>query len=78
MKASRTKGKFEVGEKRFYLPYLLTGECPSCEHSYERDLSFDYLSFPVLGDVNTVDMYCYECEHEWVEFLFLDVKVEPQ
>ena len=62
------------GDKRTYLPFRIHFSCPNCETPHARDLSGpNYLSYPTWNEEFEMDMYCDECDHEWVELMKLTV-----
>lgn len=74
-------------EKRTYLPFALTSTCPKCGRDGERDLTDQYLSYPVLGQPQRVtfrhddaDDDEANCANEWHGFVvigFTLTEVEP-
>ena len=51
--------------KRFYLDdVVITKEC-SCGAVMEKDLSSDYLSYPMVGYPENIYFYCDECGTEY-------------
>ena len=72
-------GPFELRVKRFRFPCLIRDDCPGCGVEKELDLSAVYLSYPVLNDRQSIDLYCGECQQEWelVVVLRLTVEVLP-
>lgn len=48
----------EVEVKRFYVPLKFSAECPFCGRDSELDLEDQYLSYPTIGAVETVEVHC--------------------
>lgn len=67
---------FEVEVKRFYLPAVLTCDCPACGVPAVCDMENDYLSYPMANKPFDQGLCCRECEHEWNVSLTLTVRVE--
>ena len=55
----------ELMIKRLYLPFEVSDSCPDCPNTVVKDLSQDYLSYPRLGQHESVCMWCEECDAEW-------------
>lgn len=52
--------------KRFYCGgVVLEVKCPNCGEIVTRDFGQEYLSYPVAGTKEDLDMYCEGCDHEW-------------
>ena len=63
----KIKNNYMVSEldiKRFYLPCDLIVTCPKCGAVIEHD---QYVSFPIANKPFNLDLYCFECEHEWIK-----------
>ena len=72
----KIKGKFEgtIDVKRFYLEGIeLKYTCPNCG---EEKVFTDYLSYPKVNEVESVDFWCCECDHEWTETVILTLTVK--
>lgn len=53
----------EIDDKRFYLPgVVLEDTCPSGDHVVTMDLGEQYLSYPIIGAVDSAWWYCGQCE----------------
>ena len=60
-------------EKRFYLDdVVITKEC-SCGAIMEKDLSSDYLSYPVVGYPENICLYCDKCDTEYEDYVKVTV-----
>lgn len=59
------------GDKRQYMPFVLTCACDNCGSEIRADMCEDphYLSYPSIGNADNpaepcrYTMYCEECEH---------------
>ncbi len=62
--------------KRCYLPFSLFDKCPTCGIEVEKNLTGDYLMYPVFGKSEKVTFYHYneetDDEHEWNRMIILD------
>ena len=73
----------ELPIKRFYAPYVIESNCPTCGKLADRDLSSNYIMYPTLGEPIEILMYCYDddgdeslyCD-EWAIQVQLDIKVK--
>lgn len=66
MKITNDNEPYEVDVKRFYMPgTTFTGECPKCHAAFEKDLSDEYLSYPMANKTFDHNLWCSECSHEW-------------
>lgn len=82
LKIKNTKGKSSIEEKRFYPPFELQADCPTCGTTVKFE---DYLSFPAINAKEPVSFYHYDekanngegAEHEWTEHIILRVTAEP-
>jgi hypothetical protein len=63
--------------KRFQVPYIIKGHCPSCGEDYEEDLSEGgVIEYPVINEVSKRIAYGYcDCGEEWEIPLIINVSV---
>ena len=71
IKNENTNG-FTIDTKRFYIPFTVEVKC-KCGHVITRDLSCQYLDYPVLGRPFDMNFWCVECDHEFSEKVELKV-----
>ena len=64
MKKYKVKN-MELDIKRFYLPIKFNKKCPNCGSKIEFNLSEDYISYPVVGESESLYGYCDNCEGEF-------------
>ena len=59
------KGKINIeGIKRCYMEgAIIEAPCPNCGTILKRDLTSDYLSYPVIGKETDHYLYCSTCEN---------------
>jgi len=76
IKRIKTKNTFEIDVKRFYIPFLITEDCPSCGRNNEVDFTTNYLSYPTVSEPIKVNFYCYVCEHEWSKQVKLEITLK--
>ena len=62
--------------KRLYLPYIITAKCPTCGDEIARHFEDDYVSYPKLGEPETVSICCYECDEAFDFDIELDVTLK--
>jgi len=60
------KGQTEATEKRFYFDAILKMKCPNCGKVMERDFNEDYLSYPEVGRGKEMEIYCPDCDKEFI------------
>lgn len=74
-KIVRLRGEGVELDKRTYVPFRVESKCPNCGRIVKIDLTDDYLSYPVTGEVSTLGFgHCDdECQHEWEVDVILDV-----
>jgi len=70
-RTSNAFGGFRVNVKRFYVPFTLKENCPNCGERYTHCFDEAYLSYPMIGEPETVNCYCYKCDHEWERQIIL-------
>lgn len=75
MKVLENVGKGTELAKRFTLDDVVLTKGCDCGHIMEKDLSSDYLSYPVVGYPETLYVYCEECETEHEDALRVTVSV---
>ncbi len=64
-------------DKRCYLPgATIVDTCPHCKKSFRRDLSKEYLSFPVVNQPTQETLYCRECDNEWEITIQINLSIE--
>lgn len=51
-------GAVDIDSKRFYMPTVLTADCPVCGKEVVRRLDEDYLSYPTANIVGRMSMMC--------------------
>lgn len=61
----------DLDVKRFQIPFIIEGECPSCENSFSLDL----LSYPKLQKPFEMYACCEFCDHEWSFMIELSVSL---
>lgn len=49
---------FELDAKRFYMPTVVTADCPVCGKEVSRRLDDDYLSYPEANITQWMSMMC--------------------
>ena len=76
MEKVESKGKFELGVKRFYLPIQIKRNCPNCDNQCVRDLSSDYLSYPTLNAKEQMYFYCEKCGTEFEIDVILQIGLQ--
>lgn len=64
-----------IGVKRLYLPILLKSTCPCCTEEVEYNLSDQELSYPIVGEEETLEFYCQECDREFTRKLVLNMSI---
>ena len=52
--------------KRFYIPFTVKTSCPKCKEKLEKDLTKDYLSYPVLGELTPLHFFCHNCNEDFI------------
>jgi len=63
----QVKGYIDIsGIKRCYVDILLDFKCPECNSLISLDLSDNYLSHPIIGEVMDVGLYCHNCHYDFV------------
>jgi len=63
----------ELG-KRTYLPFTVVANCPCRKGgTFTKDLTVDYLSYPIVGEISTVSFYCDACNEEFQVNLRLNI-----
>ncbi|HEY5563413.1 MAG TPA: hypothetical protein VIK72_16965 [Clostridiaceae bacterium] len=63
----------ELDIKRFYLEGVeIECICPKCKVTFEYD---QYLSYPSVNEVMEIDLYCPDCDHEWMEEIKLSIGI---
>jgi hypothetical protein len=67
--------KFEL-DKRTYLPFILKINCKCCNKELKKNLTEDYLSYPIINSNQTIYFYCEDCDMEYQEEVQLIVKIE--
>jgi len=72
---THTDEVFAMDVKRFRLPCLIIAECPGCLEEKTVDLTFDYLSYPLIGSPFDYSFCCEFCDHEWSVVLQLNVSL---
>jgi hypothetical protein len=80
LKIVNTGERLAIELKRAYLPVVVTSECPECGELVEKDLSDDYLSYPVANGKEELH-FCHEIadgedEHEWSETIVVRLTIE--
>ena len=63
-------------DKRTYLPFTVTADCPKCGVASVRDLMQRYLSYPVLGSPCSVYHECEACGQEWSSMVVVNLTLE--
>jgi len=63
-------------EKRLYLPLTIKCKCPKCGTINEHDFRDNYLSYPIINKVETIGVYCNECETYFDQKMVLKIAVE--
>lgn len=64
--------------KRFYLPFVVRGRCPTCGTRSERDLNTDgggYLSYPRINAPMRTHLWCDRCKEDWEIVIQLDFRL---
>lgn len=75
---TRIPGRFEIDDKRLHLPFRVSDDCPECGTDRSLDLADDeYFSNPLIGQPQSIDFYCGECGHEWMQLVVLEVSLRP-
>ncbi len=65
---TRQEWQAELDVKRLYLPITILADCPKCGREASRDLSEDYLSYPVIGQEESIGFDCSSEDEECCEF----------
>lgn len=78
IKTKKITCESSIDVKRFYLPAIITGVCPTCGNNVEMDLESDYLSYPLLNVAEGRHFYCSECENEWEFKLTLEISITTE
>ena len=67
-----------IETKRFKLPLKYSLNCPKCGALIKDDLySFgNYISYPVIGEENTISVFCEQCQDYFVLYFNLKVDIE--
>lgn len=68
--------EFEIDVKRFYFPFKFDAPCPKCLCIVHQDFNRDYISFPEVNKESDLDMYCDECDYEWVVKYKIGMSIE--
>lgn len=53
--------------KRTYLPFILKINCNLCNKELVKDLTINYLSYPVINTIQDICFYCDKCDVEQEE-----------
>ena len=74
------KIKIEKGSsidvKRFYLPGVeITTKCPKCGEEIKY-FGEDYLSYPIVGEIETLALYCSNCDINFLIDAKLNIELE--
>lgn len=51
-------------DKRTYLPFTISCECPKCGATLQKDLSEQYLDYPVLEEWADAYIWCDDCDED--------------
>lgn len=62
--------------KRTYLPFILKTNCNHCNKELVKDLTTNYLSYPIINTIQDICFYCNDCDKEQEEKVKLIVKLE--
>jgi hypothetical protein len=76
--------KFEMKDKKLYIPYIISWICPNCGKKYNEDLTgIDgyYLSYPKINTPHEYTLYCGDCNDnnlrcEWDIKIKLNINLE--
>ena len=69
-------------DKRFYPPFKITDDCPTCGKEAEVCNNRDaYLSYPWINKPEEITFYCGDCEDadrppEWSKFIMIRITAE--
>jgi endogenous inhibitor of DNA gyrase (YacG/DUF329 family) len=55
----------ELHEKRFYFKGKIKVKCPNCKATMQQNFEEDYLSYPSIGEEDTIGFCCDKCEKDW-------------
>lgn len=70
----------ELDVKRLYPSMLgleIIQNCPKCDSIHKWEPHFgNYFSYITLGKKFEKNLYCSECDYEWVEILKISVAIE--
>lgn len=72
----KVHGENEIEVKRFYLPLVVSIDCPRCKSVNEVDFNNEYLSFPVTNKNNAVYVCCNNCDNEYEFDVNLSIEIE--
>ncbi len=73
----KTIASGSINVKRFYLIGVqLREKCPTCGEMVEWDGDDQYVSYPVLGKVEKIYMYCDGCGNDFPKSIRLSLTVE--
>lgn len=77
-KVIKLEGGEELPVKRFYLNDVIFNlKCPNCKTVFEFfNGDHEYLSYPVLGQPNTISGCCSNCNEEFEFPITLNAEVE--
>jgi len=75
---THTGRSVDLPVKRFYAPFEVSAACPDCGRVCVRDLSTNYLGYPVVGEPFDLRLTCFDDEgeetgHEWSVRVRLDM-----
>lgn len=65
-----------IDVKRFYLSGIaIESKCPKCKESIEFSGDSEYISYPVIGEKETVCLYCNNCNINYLLELELKISI---
>jgi len=67
------KSSTDTDIKKFYLPYDLYANCPTCGDRIKWN---NYLCYPTYGEPENIHFYCDECEDDFTKTIVIGLKVE--
>lgn len=74
--ANRIEGEAKGAEldKRTYLPGIkVFSTCPKGGEEHVKNMEHDYLSYPTVGEEETINFWCEDHDEEWSVFVVLDL-----
>ena len=74
----KTKEKFEIPVKRFYIPVEIKEKCPKCKTICSVNLDDNYLSYPSVNHKEVLEVYCDKCDDEFTICITLELEIKVE